>query len=83
MVGLSQCYNRCVLRCNLSSRSFCAFYLQDNRVFAVDAVDRPGNFMQVRRGLDQSFSIRAEGLEDESIFLKELLAEPAAITGKS
>ena len=62
---------------------FVCFYLQDNRVFAVDAVNRPGNFKQVRRGLYHPFSVRAEELADEPILLKELLAEPAAITGKS
>ena len=82
MAGLSQGYDRCVLRGSLAARSFCAFYLQGNRVLAVDAVNRPGDFMLVRRALAQPLHADPDRLADESMALKDLLAVPAAITGK-
>lgn len=82
MAGLSQGYDRCVLRGDVAARSFCAFYLQGDRVLAVDAVNRPGDFMLVRRALAQPLRVDADRLADETIALKDLLAAPAAITGK-
>lgn len=82
MAGLSQGYDRCVLRGSPTARSFCAFYLQGDRVLAVDAVNRPGDFMLVRRALAQPLQVDADRLADETIPLKDLLATPAALTGK-
>jgi 3-phenylpropionate/trans-cinnamate dioxygenase ferredoxin reductase component len=82
MAGLSQGYDRCVLRGSVAARSFCAFYLQGDRVLAVDAVNRPGDFMLVRRALAQPLQVDPDSLADETILLKDLLAASAAITGK-
>jgi 3-phenylpropionate/trans-cinnamate dioxygenase ferredoxin reductase component len=82
MAGLSQGYDRCVLRGSLAARSFCTFYLQGNRVLAVDAVNRPGDFMLVRRALAQPLTVDPARLADETMALKDLLAAPAALTGK-
>ncbi|MGE0097197.1 MAG: NAD(P)/FAD-dependent oxidoreductase [Hydrogenophaga sp.] len=82
MAGLSQGHDRCVVRGNPQARSFCAFYLQGKRVLAVDAVNRPGDFMQVRRALAQALTLDADRLSDESVPLKDLLAESTAVTGK-
>lgn len=81
MVGLSQGYDRCVLRGSPQARSFCAFYLQGNRVLALDAVNRPGDFMAVRRALAQPLTVQPDRLSDESIPLKDLLTTPALATG--
>ncbi|MDP2324136.1 MAG: oxidoreductase C-terminal domain-containing protein, partial [Gammaproteobacteria bacterium] len=83
MAGLSQGYDRCVLRGNPQTRSFCAFYLQGSRLLAVDAVNRPGDFMLVRRALAQPLTVDPDRLSDESVPLKDLLVAPAAATGKS
>ena len=82
IAGLSQGYDRCVLRGSLAARSFCAFYLQGNRVLAVDAVNRPGDFMLVRRALVQPLQVDSVCLADETMALKDLLAAPAMLTGK-
>jgi len=83
MAGLSQGYDRCVLRGNPQTRSFCAFYLKGSRLLAVDAVNRPGDFMLVRRALAQPLTVDPDRLSDESVPLKDLLVAPAAATGKS
>ena len=82
MVGLSQGYDHCVLRGSPLTRSFCAFYLKGNRVLALDAVNRPGDFMLMRRALAQPLTVEPGCLSDESVTLKELLAVHAVCTGK-
>jgi len=83
MAGLSQGWDRCVLRGDPAARSFAAFYLAGRRLLAVDAVNRPAEFMLVRRLLAQPVEVDAD-LTDESRPLKDLLPAltPAGITGK-
>jgi 3-phenylpropionate/trans-cinnamate dioxygenase ferredoxin reductase subunit len=84
MAGLSQGYDRCVLRGDPASRSFCAFYLRGERLLAIDAVNRPADFMLARRALAQPRPVQAAQLGDEAVLLKELLVPSAAAsaTGK-
>jgi 3-phenylpropionate/trans-cinnamate dioxygenase ferredoxin reductase subunit len=74
MAGLSQGHDRCVLRGDPAARSFCAFYLQGDRLLAVDAVNRPAEFMAVRRALAQPLVVDAAQLADEAVPLKDQLA---------
>jgi 3-phenylpropionate/trans-cinnamate dioxygenase ferredoxin reductase component len=73
MAGLSQGHDRCILRGDPSGRSFCAFYLREGRLLAVDAVNRPAEFMFTKRMLAQAVAVDAVRLPDESIPLKEIL----------
>lgn len=83
MAGLSQGHDRCVLRGDPATRSFCAFYLQGTRLLAIDAVNRPGDFMQAKRALAQPIAIDAGKLADEGVPLKEIiLGISASDTGK-
>lgn len=82
MAGLSQGHDRCVLRGDPRKRSFCAFYLHASRLLAVDAVNRPGEFMLARRALAQPVHIDAERLADEAVPLKDVLAGSETVTGK-
>jgi 3-phenylpropionate/trans-cinnamate dioxygenase ferredoxin reductase subunit len=83
MAGLSQGHDRCVLRGDPSTRSFCAFYLQGGRLLAIDAVNRPGDFMLTRRALAQPVLVDPERLVDEALPLKEIfMGESARIQGK-
>ncbi|MDZ4173121.1 MAG: FAD-dependent oxidoreductase [Hydrogenophaga sp.] len=76
LVGLSQGHDRCVVRGQPEQRSFCLFYLRGNRILAADAVNRPADFMQVRRALGSPHAIHVdpEALADESVPLKVTLA---------
>jgi 3-phenylpropionate/trans-cinnamate dioxygenase ferredoxin reductase subunit len=76
MVGLSQGYERLVLRGSLAGRAFSAFYLAGRRVLAVDTVSRPQEFMLARRLVGERIEVDAAQLGDESVPLKSLL--PAA-----
>jgi 3-phenylpropionate/trans-cinnamate dioxygenase ferredoxin reductase subunit len=86
MVGLSQGYDRCVLRGDTATRSFCAFYLQGDRLLAVDAVNRPADFMLAKRALAKAVMLPSDiQLADESHALKDVFAALAsgAVTGNS
>ena len=66
MVGLSQGFDRCVLRGDPTTRHFSAFYLRDDRLLAVDAVNRPGDFMLAKRALAQPVVVSTDhDLADE------------------
>ncbi|OGA58417.1 MAG: pyridine nucleotide-disulfide oxidoreductase [Burkholderiales bacterium RIFCSPHIGHO2_01_FULL_64_960] len=83
MAGLAQGHDRCILRGDPATRSFCAFYLQGNRLLAIDAVNRPGDFMLTRRALAQPMVVEAGQLADEGVPLKEIfLNTTTPITGK-
>ncbi|HVZ44219.1 MAG TPA: FAD-dependent oxidoreductase [Ramlibacter sp.] len=77
MAGLATGYDRCVIRGSFEAHSFCAFYLAGDRVLAVDAVNRPAEFMAVRRALARPLVVDAAKIADESIALRELLAPGA------
>lgn len=74
MAGLSHGHERCVLRGDPGQRSFSAFYLNGDRLLAVDAVNRPAEFMLAKKLLGQGCVAHAERLADESVPLKELLS---------
>jgi 3-phenylpropionate/trans-cinnamate dioxygenase ferredoxin reductase subunit len=76
MVGLSQGYDRIVLRGEPAKRSFTAFYLKDGYVIAADAVSRPQEFMLAKRLVGERIRISPLLLADESQPLKSLM-QPA------
>ena len=78
MVGLSQGYDRLVLRGDPANRSFSAFYLHDGRVVAADCVGRPKEFMLSKRIVAARAQVSAETLADESCDLKTLVPPPEA-----
>lgn len=85
LAGLSQGHDECVVRGDMASRSFTAFYLRQGRLIAVDAVNKPADFMLAKRVLAQRPQVDAAHLADVSVALKELLVPaPAtpALTGK-
>jgi 3-phenylpropionate/trans-cinnamate dioxygenase ferredoxin reductase subunit len=78
MVGLSQGYDRVIVRGQPDSRSFIALYQRQGVVIAADAVSRPAEFMQARKLVAGRVSADPGRLADESLPLKELLAASSA-----
>lgn len=76
MTGLADGHDACVVRGSFVDRSFCAFYLRDGRVIAVDAVNRPADFMLAKKAVAARMSASAEQLADASIPLKDIFAAP-------
>lgn len=74
MTGLADGHDVCVVRGTLVDNSFCAFYLRDGRVIAVDAVNRPGDFMLAKRAVAAGVRAEPQALADTGLPLKDLLA---------
>lgn len=65
--GLVQGHDRTVVRGDPASDSFAVFYLQANRLLAVDAINRPAEFIAARKLIPTGAHPRPETLADESI----------------
>lgn len=76
MVGLSEGFERLVLRGDPASDSFSAFYLKGDRVLAADTVNRPQDFIAAKRLVAEGIAVTDAQLADDGKPLKELL--PAA-----
>ena len=74
MTGLSDGHEACVVRGSFVDRSFCAFYLREGRVIAVDAVNRPADFMLAKKAVAARVVVSAEAVADPDRSLKDLLA---------
>ncbi|HEY6131446.1 MAG TPA: FAD-dependent oxidoreductase [Halioglobus sp.] len=72
IAGLSQGFDRVVLRgTSDNGRSFAAFYFSGDRLLAVDAVNRPKEFMAVRRALTAGQSADAAKLADDTVDIQQ------------
>lgn len=75
MAGLSQGYDRLILRGSIQDNTFAAFYLKEGRIIAADTVNRPQEFMIAKRLVAECVAIDPQRLADESQPLKALLQE--------
>jgi 3-phenylpropionate/trans-cinnamate dioxygenase ferredoxin reductase component len=73
MAGLSQGYDRLVLRGSVEARAFCAFYLKGRRVLAVDTVNRVPDFMLAKRLVGERIEVDPEAIGNEAVPLKSFL----------
>lgn len=73
--GINTGYEEIVLRGDPETRSFAAFYLRNGRLLAVDAINRPAEFVAARNIINKNLAVSAARLSDESIAAKAL-AEP-------
>lgn len=78
MVGLSEGYERLVVRGSFAQRSFAAFYLLGERIIAADVVGRPADFMIAKRLIAERVPVTAENLADEAQPLKGWLGGAAS-----
>ncbi len=73
IAGLNQGYDRLIIRGDIeNSRSFAAFYLCEGRLIAADCVNRPAEFMAVKKSLTTGAAMDVEKLADETVAAKEL-----------
>ncbi len=77
IAGLSKGYDNIILRGDPGKgRNFAAFYFKGDKLLAVDAVNRPQEFMLGKRLIPQNRAIDKKALADESVALKTLLKQP-------
>jgi len=74
IAGLSETYDNSVIRGNPEEgRSFAMFYFKGDRMLAVDAINRPAEFMMGKRLLIEGADIDKKKLGDERVSPKDLL----------
>lgn len=73
MVGFSAEADEQVVRGDPDTGSFARFYLRDGVVIAVDAVNRPKEFMASKQLVANRARVDAERLADESVDVKDLV----------
>lgn len=73
IAGLSQGFDQVVVRGDTESgRSFAAFYYKAGRLIAVDAVNRPKEFMMTKRALTEGKNADPALVRDESVDVKDI-----------
>ena len=73
MAGISQGYDTLVQRGSMDGDDFAMFYLADGALIAVDAVNRPREFMACRKLVAENPRIDPDRLADESVPMKEMV----------
>lgn len=73
MVGINQGHDQVVIRGSMADNNFSAFYLANGVVIAVDAVNRPQDFMIGKKIVAARLKLEPAVITDESVKLKELL----------
>jgi 3-phenylpropionate/trans-cinnamate dioxygenase ferredoxin reductase subunit len=73
IVGLSQDYDRQVLRGDPASRSFSVCYLKGRELLAVEAVNHSKDYMAARKLIAERALMRLELLADNELALKEAI----------
>ncbi len=74
IAGLSQGYDKIIIRGDIKSgRSFAIFYLKDGSVIAVDAINKPPEFMMGKRLISEKMKVDMAKLQDESVNMKEVI----------
>ena len=72
MVGLSQGHDRTVVRGSMADNNFSVFYLQGTQIIAVDAVNRPQDFLLGKRLIAAKMHVQPQVLADIAFPLKSL-----------
>ncbi|WP_295872857.1 FAD-dependent oxidoreductase [uncultured Zhongshania sp.] len=73
IAGLSQGFDQVIIRGNSEQgRSFAAFYFSEGRFIAVDAINRPKEFMMSKRALTSGQTADPLKLADETIEIKDV-----------
>ena len=72
IAGLSQDYDQTIIRGNPDDRSFSCLYLNAGRLIAVDAINKPRDFMQSKKLIAEHAVIDVSLLADSTVELKEM-----------
>ena len=74
IAGLFQDFDKIVIRGDMKARAFACCYYKQDRLIAVDAVNRPGEFIGVKTMLQKGVSVPPEIMADDSKPIKEIMA---------
>ncbi|MBL8551648.1 MAG: FAD-dependent oxidoreductase [Hyphomonadaceae bacterium] len=74
IAGLFSGYDRIVRRGELKDRAFAHFYFAGERLIAVDAVNKPGEYLGAKRLIEKDLKVSPETLADNSVPMKTIVA---------
>jgi 3-phenylpropionate/trans-cinnamate dioxygenase ferredoxin reductase subunit len=77
IAGLSQNYDQTIIRGNPDDRSFSCVYLREGVLIAVDAVNKPKDFMQSKKLIAEHIVIEPALLADANVELKDMIQSDA------
>jgi 3-phenylpropionate/trans-cinnamate dioxygenase ferredoxin reductase subunit len=77
IAGLFQSADRTILRGARADGAFAAFYYQGEKLVAVDAINRPGDYMGAKQVMQRGRSIAPALVGDLSKTMKEIVAQSA------
>ncbi len=72
--GMNRGYDQVVVRGDPATHSFAVFYLQANRLLAVDAINRPAEFILARTLIPREGTVDTARLADDAVPVKDLVA---------
>jgi 3-phenylpropionate/trans-cinnamate dioxygenase ferredoxin reductase subunit len=72
--GMNRGYDQVVVRGDAETRSFAVFYLRANRLLAVDAINRPAEFILARTLIPRQGTVDPSRLADDAVSAKDLMA---------
>jgi 3-phenylpropionate/trans-cinnamate dioxygenase ferredoxin reductase subunit len=72
MAGISHGHDRIAIRGNPESRKLSVFYFRDNKLVAIDSINRPLDHMIGRKLLSAAVPLTPDQAADESVDLKQL-----------
>ncbi len=78
IVGLSGDQDEIAVRGDPATRSFAVFYLRDGKLIAVDAINRPREFMLAKKLIAAGAEFSRHALEDSTVGFKQLAANTLA-----
>lgn len=79
IAGLFQGYDRLVLRGEPSPSGFAAFYFEGPRLIAVDAVNRPAEFLGAKQLIQRGLTVAPAALQDMSMPMKDIVASATPV----
>jgi 3-phenylpropionate/trans-cinnamate dioxygenase ferredoxin reductase component len=79
MAGLSHGYADCVVRGDPASEKFSVLYYGPDGLLAGHSVNRPADYVAVRKALAEGIAIPADRAADPDLPLKDLIRKPAAV----
>jgi 3-phenylpropionate/trans-cinnamate dioxygenase ferredoxin reductase subunit len=75
IAGLSQGYDKLIVRGDINERSVAFFYMKDGKIIAADCVGRIAEFMNAKKLIPAQIEIDEAQLADDSRPFKEIAAE--------
>jgi 3-phenylpropionate/trans-cinnamate dioxygenase ferredoxin reductase subunit len=74
IVGLSQYYDRVILRGDPATKSFSCCYLRDGELIALDAINHGKDFMSARKLIAERARLDPARAADDTIALRDAIA---------